>query len=356
MRKYVEHAQSVIDASPQMDEANTKAAVLREFLELLEWKIPSNTQLEYSVKAFGKTYKVDYALVLEGAPIAFLEAKGVDTSLTKKHRDQLAAYLKNEDVNWGILTNGEEYEFFRRQVIDSKVIVNALANTQLQSLPDRVTVLRAFTKDAIQTGDSEKIATRINELRSARATLKSEKDDLAAEITKLVSGSVSDTVSSHVESQSKEMIDRLVQEIDEEIDSDGATSSEEDDGISRHTPTDDFQEVSGEYVIKILSHGTPIAVFGDDNQSNVMADVVNYLIQTHNLISEIEPMPYIPGRKKAIINDQPTSPHDEQAMRFYRELSEGYYLDTHMDKATKCRTLKRLANTLDLEIEFEQGW
>jgi hypothetical protein len=68
VREYVEDSQSVLEASPQMDEANTKAAILRDFLDLLEWEIPTNTQLEYSVKAFGQTYKVDYALILEGAP------------------------------------------------------------------------------------------------------------------------------------------------------------------------------------------------------------------------------------------------------------------------------------------------
>ena len=65
----VDHAQAIIEAAPQMDEANTKAALLRDFLDLLDWTIPDNTQLEYSVKAFGKTYKVDYALILEGAPV-----------------------------------------------------------------------------------------------------------------------------------------------------------------------------------------------------------------------------------------------------------------------------------------------
>ena len=55
VRQYTNHAQATIESSPQMDEANTKAAVLREFLDLLGWDIPSNTQLEYSVKAFGKT-------------------------------------------------------------------------------------------------------------------------------------------------------------------------------------------------------------------------------------------------------------------------------------------------------------
>ncbi|WP_042662745.1 hypothetical protein [Haloferax sp. ATB1] len=41
-----------------MDEVNTKAAVFRDFLELLDWQIPQNTQLEYSVEAFGQTYKL----------------------------------------------------------------------------------------------------------------------------------------------------------------------------------------------------------------------------------------------------------------------------------------------------------
>jgi hypothetical protein len=31
VKNYVEHAHSVIDDAPQMDEANTKAAVLRDF-------------------------------------------------------------------------------------------------------------------------------------------------------------------------------------------------------------------------------------------------------------------------------------------------------------------------------------
>jgi len=120
VQSYVDHAQSTIEAAPQTDEANTKAAVLRDLLELLDWTIPENTQLEYSVKAFGKTYKVDYALILEGTPVAFLEAKGVDTTLTENHRKQLKAYLKNEDVNLGILTNGEEYEFYRREIVDPR--------------------------------------------------------------------------------------------------------------------------------------------------------------------------------------------------------------------------------------------
>jgi hypothetical protein len=34
-----------------------------------------------------------------------------------------------------------------------------------------------------------------------------------------------------------------------------------------------------------------------------MAEAVSYLIENHDLILEIEPFPYIPGRGRAMIND-----------------------------------------------------
>jgi len=101
VRAYVEYAKSVIDDAPQMNEANTKAAVLHDFLDLLTWKIPANTQLEYPVKVGTRSYNVDYALLFEGTPVAFFEAKGVDTDLNSDHREQLATYMKNENINWG---------------------------------------------------------------------------------------------------------------------------------------------------------------------------------------------------------------------------------------------------------------
>lgn len=356
VEEYVERAQSIIADKPQMGEATTKAAVLQDLLELLGWEIPGNTELEYSVKAFGKVFKVDYALVLEGAPVAFLEAKGVDTSLKDEHREQIKEYMKSEDVNLGILTNAEEYEFFRRQVIDSKVSVESLAAMQLQYLPDRVAILRAFTKDAIQNDEWEKILNRIRELKEARNTLEAEKDDLATDLTELLTDNVSETISSHAESQAKEMIDRLIQDIEAEIDSDGDSSVGRGGEVISQPPSSDVQDVSGEYIIKILNDETTLATFGNDKQSVVMAEAVNYLIENHDLISKIEPMPYIPGREKAIINNEPTSPHDGQEMRRYKELIGGYYLDTNTNKNTKNRLFQELAYKCNLESEFEGGW
>jgi predicted type IV restriction endonuclease len=227
VREYVEQSDTVLDSSPQMDEANTKAAVLRDFLELLDWQIPQNTQLEYSVEAFGQTYKVDYALILEGTPVAFLEAKGGDTALTAKHEEQLSSYMTNKNVTYGILTNGKQYRFFQRLVDASNVDVQKVGDVSLEDLPNRLAVLKAFEKDAIESGESGKILGRINELREARRTLEANKDNLAVELSNLLADEVSESVSSLSETQAKEMIDRLVEDIDSEIDADGGGGTDD---------------------------------------------------------------------------------------------------------------------------------
>ena len=354
VQSYVDHAQATIEAAPQMDEANTKAAVLRDFLDLLNWTIPENTQLEYSVKAFGKTYKVDYALILDGTPVAFLEAKGVDTTLTEKHREQLEAYLKNEDVNLGILTNGKEYEFYRREVIDTKVRINTLGKAEVENLSDRVTTLSAFRKDAIQSNEWEKILNRIKELREARTTLEQEKDSLATETADLFSERVSEKISPKTESQAKEMIDRLIADIESEIDSDG-------ESVERPIAQDESHPDIGEeandeelYTIRIFDGENEIADFHAVNQVDAFVQSVDYLIRDHGLVSHLESLPYIPGRKRPIIHDETSV--DGTEMKQPRSVGDGYYVETNLSSGQKKRELERLIQEYELGVQFDGGW
>ena len=357
VREYIGQSDALLESSPQMDEANTKAAVLRDFLELLDWQIPENTQLEYSVEAFGQTYKVDYALILDGTPVAFLEAKGADTALTDDHEDQLSSYMTNKNVTYGILTNGKQYRFFQRRVDASNVDVQKVGDVALEHLPNRLAVLKAYEKDAIESGESGKILGRINELREARRTLEAEKDDLAVELSNVLADEGSDSISSLAETQAKEMIDRLVADIESEIDADGKKSKREIVGSLGERPENvETSDVDGEYVIEIQRDGSTLVVLDDDNQSDVMANAVDYLIQNHDLISRVEPLPYVPGNKNALINNQPVHPDGERDMRTYRELTNGYYLFTSFNKRDKKRHIQRLANKCDLAVESRGEW
>lgn len=218
-------------------------------------------------------------------------------------------------------------------------------------------ILRAFTEEAIRTGDSAKIAQRIEKLKRSRNSLANRKDDLALTITEMLTNTISDVIASPAESQAKEMVDRLIQEIESEInsDSDVPDDSSYDDSAPQSVTVHDATDENGTYLVEIQNERNTLATFSGDGQSDVMANVVDYLIETHDLISEIEPLPYVPGRKKAIINDQPSHPYGDE-MAVVRDVGEGYYLDTHMNKNDKKKHLEILAEKCGLSLTFEGNW
>ena len=350
IREYVESAQSVIEDSPQMGEATTKAAILRDFIELLNWVIPTNTELEYSVKAFGKTYKVDYALLLDGRPVAFLEAKGLDTSLTDKHREQLSEYLRSEDVNWGILTNGQEYEFYQRRVIDSKVEVEVVEQTTLEQLPQKGSIIEAYQTETIRDEESQAIIEHIRELREAWETLTNDKEEVATAIVDLLTDSVSEAIEPSAQSQTKEMIDRLIDDVESEIETDDFHTSTSGQNTPDTTQQPTTQSPS--CTVELVESNEVVATFEDAVQSDLLAAVVDYLIQNYDLISAIEPLPYIPGKKRAIVSSEPT--YDDTEMAQPRETEQGYYLEVNLSWEQKQREIKRMAQACGLEATVEK--
>jgi hypothetical protein len=350
IQDYVESAEPVIEDSPQMGEATTKAALLRDFIELLGWKIPMNTELEYSVNAFGKVFKVDYALVLDGRPVAFLEAKGLDTTLTSDHREQLSEYMRSEDVNWGILTNGQEYEFYQRRVIDTNVKVEAVEQTTLQQLPNKGSIIEAYCTETIRDEESGAIIEHIRELRDSWETLTNKKEKLATAVVDTLTESISDAVEPEAKSQAKEMIDRLITEIESEIDTD-ATGQVGETSVSGGS-VEDSPTLSESYSVEIVQNGNVIETFEDSVQSDLIASVADYLIQNHNLIPAIQPLPYIPAEKRAIIHDNPT--YNGTKMAQPRELEEGYYLEVNLSWDQKKREMERLAKACGLEVTIAE--
>jgi hypothetical protein len=329
-----------------MGEATTKAAVLRDFIELLGWKIPMNTELEYSVEAFGRTFKVNYALVLDGRPVTFLEAKGLDTTLTSDHREQLSEYVKSEDVNWGILTNGQEYEFYQRRVMGSKVETEAVEQTTLQQLPNRSGVVGAYRTETIREEESRAIIEHIRELRDSWETLTNYKEELATAVVDTLTESISDAVEPEAKSQAKEMIDRLITDIESEIDTDATGQVGEapvSGGSGEDSPT--FSE---SYTVEIVQDGNIIETFEDSVQSDLIASVFDYLIQDYDIIPAVQPLPYIPAEKRAIIHNTPTYNGTEMAQP--RELGEGYYLEVNLSWGQKKREMERLADACGLEV------
>lgn len=68
--------------------------------------------------------RVDYAIIRDGAPIFFIEAKAANVVLNENHWKQLHHYYNAEEVRFGVLTNGLEFQFFtdlkKRNIMDNR--------------------------------------------------------------------------------------------------------------------------------------------------------------------------------------------------------------------------------------------
>lgn len=93
--------------------------------------------------------KVDYAILRDGEPIVFIEAKAAYISLNETHWKQLYHYFNAQDVRFGILTNGIEFRFYtdlnKRHIMDKEpMLVLDMLNLDERTVSE----LGSFTKES----------------------------------------------------------------------------------------------------------------------------------------------------------------------------------------------------------------
>ncbi|MCU4799749.1 type I restriction enzyme HsdR N-terminal domain-containing protein [Halobacteria archaeon HArc-gm2] len=198
-----------------MDEQNTRRKIIEPLLELLGWDMLSaEVELEYSVQMGVGKKKVDYALELEDTPVVFVEAKGADTSLTSGHRDQLTSYMRQTGVDWGMLTNGTTVELYKRKRGGQRPDEICLGKIELDGLPERIGLLQAFSRDSIESGDSESIAENVETTRRAANTLRENKGEISTRVAAVVTDEIGDAVSQTVQDKAKQFVDVLASSLE----------------------------------------------------------------------------------------------------------------------------------------------
>lgn len=357
MREFVDETESILEASPQMDEEKTKIRLIIPFIELLGWDSRSTeVDPEHTIRmATGKT-KVDFALLLGDTPVVFLEAKPARKGLDEDSVAQLRSYMRQKlEVDWGVVTNGKSFEVLTKGDNGRQEEIS-LIQFDLNDLKERPDLLEILSKESIQSGKSDEIAEQIAQAGEAINRLKENKDQVAKELNEILLDEIQTSVPLDTEAKAKEFLDDLISALKGQRRAIGTTASPGDVEAVSTPEIEAVQDVPGKYVIKIAKNDTILTTFSDDSQSNVMAEAVDYLIENHDLISTVEPLPYVPGSKRALINDEPVHPNDGVEMRTYRELSNGCYLFTTFNKSDKKRNVERLADKCGLGVEFDGEW
>ena len=352
---YVERSLSLVKTSPQMDEQNTRSRLIDPLIrDVLGWDFYSTEiEMEYSVQMGSSKKKVDYALFADGSPALFVEAKGCDATITDSHADQLRSYMRQEWVDWGLLTNGKTFLVFRLKKDGANPDVKRLGEADLKDLTANDWMLAALSKDSIQSGASTEIYQRVERRRQAISTLSEEKDDIADSIRETVVDRVGEVVSQPAESLSKTLVDDLITELERDqsnsrIDA-GSNDQPSDPAAASQQP-----DASGSYVVKIITSAGSTYASGE-SQSDVMEETVDHLIENHGLIEAHAPLPYVPGQKIALLNDEPNHPTGDE-MRTYRQVGGDYYVYTSFNKKDKKRHLSNFAEACGVEITFDGRW
>ena len=158
--------------------------------------------------------RADYALLLEGAPVVFIEAKGCDTTLTDSDRSQLTSYMRQTGVDWGLLTNGATFEILKRRTESKRPDEVSLGELSLEELSDNWELLRLLSNELVESGEADRIAERMEATRKAVGKLRNEKERIAERVTQVITDEIGDIPTQEIQGASKEYIDNLVESLE----------------------------------------------------------------------------------------------------------------------------------------------
>ena len=123
------------------NETRTRQVLIDPLLAALGWDVtdPTSVELEYDVR--GK--RADYALLVDGKPVAVIEAKRLGKQLIDDDTMQVMNYANSAGIEYMVVTNGDEwnmYSVFQRGAIEDRRVMEL----QLSPDPSHISALNSL--------------------------------------------------------------------------------------------------------------------------------------------------------------------------------------------------------------------
>jgi hypothetical protein len=185
-----ELANRVCDLSKTItNEEATKMSMVVPFFQLLGYDVFNSLEFypEYTADVgVKKGEKVDYAIIINGAPEILIECKSCN-ELLDKHSSQLFRYFGTTTAKFGILTNGLCYKFYTDLDETNKMDMEPFLEMNLADLKDaHINEVKKFCKEVF---DKDSIFSTASELKYStliKDWLKSENENVSDEFAKTV--------------------------------------------------------------------------------------------------------------------------------------------------------------------------
>lgn len=131
----------------ELDESGTRILINYFLTEVLGYLSIEEVKTEYMIKG---TY-ADYVVQTNKARHFLVEVKALSFALTDKHLRQAIEYGANEGIDWALLTNGRNFEFYRiifgKPIEHKKVLSFDLSNAD--SLKRSIEDIEFMHKDSV---------------------------------------------------------------------------------------------------------------------------------------------------------------------------------------------------------------
>ena len=141
------HKQYLKKANPDLDESGTRLMINSFLTEVLGFAPIEEVKTEYMIRG---TY-ADYVVQIKGARHFLVEVKAYGIDLSDKHLRQAINYGANEGIEWALLTNGRQFEFykilFEKPISERKVF--SLDLSDASKLKDSIESIQYLHKHSI---------------------------------------------------------------------------------------------------------------------------------------------------------------------------------------------------------------
>lgn len=172
----------------QTEEA-TKMSMIVPFFQILGYDVfnPAEFCPEYTADVgIKKGEKVDYAILLDGAPQILIECKWCGQQLGK-HDSQLFRYFGTSSAKFAILTNGLEYRFYTDLDEANKMDLTPFLTIDIQSLKEPgITELKKFCKDAFDKDNIFSTASELKYSNLIHSWLTSQTENVSDEFARVI--------------------------------------------------------------------------------------------------------------------------------------------------------------------------
>jgi len=291
----------LIEMDPAPKEEDTKIAVIQPFINnVLGYNTANLNEVKSEVNTEYGSFKIDYAIFKDGAPIILIECKKCTDILDKKYLNQLKTYypgIKGAKSKFGILTNGIQYQFYTdiqdENILDSKPFFEF----DLLNINDSdIKILNYFSKSE-DINNARQIAEELKKRKDLRKKIEELLEDPPKDFVKFMAKQVG--VSFVGESVVKEYTSLIRDVIDEYI---------SDKTNKNLNPTN--IELEGYYIVKTLlkdiacsgkisfkkTDNSIIIFYNDSNEKPICSLYLNDIIKYIGLFQkDVE--------KKIVINE-----------------------------------------------------